>query len=83
MASKIWARACEWRAISVSCGRRRAQPAATARPLSAARARRAADGMGLRGALAPSGIGVTIICPGYVQSEMVDAISAGGTSPRR
>jgi hypothetical protein len=54
-----------------------------ARPLSDAHARRAADGMGPRGALAPSGIGVTIICLGYVQSEMVDAIQVGGASPGR
>ena len=54
-----------------------------ARPLSDAHARRAADGMGPRGALAPSGIGVAIICLGYVQSEMVDAIQVGGASPGR
>ena len=38
-----------------------------------------AYGMGLRGALSPSGIGVTVLCPGFVASEMADAIKESGT----
>ena len=30
-------------------------------------------GEGLRGWLAPQGVGVTVVCPGFVKSEMSDA----------
>jgi short-subunit dehydrogenase len=39
-------------------------------------------GMGLRGALEPFGVGVTTVCPGYVDSEMVDAVLGAGVNPQ-
>lgn len=45
---------------------------------SAAKAWARAYGMGLRHALRGSGVGVTVLCPGFVKTELADDLAASG-----